>query len=172
MLFCSGPEFHKGPFSQSHPWCQQPLVRSERRPLSRCLPPSGKDLGSLPRQSWQPEVRGFSNLPLPSRLLKSICQAVDLQGGAGCPGLRPPAPLRAPGSYVASCKPRWVDEVGAVVSQAPCVRETLQSALSSWVEESSGDRGGAGLGSRCAGSKVYPCHFPCSLAPGIQVPRL
>jgi hypothetical protein len=31
-------------------------------------------LGSLPLQSWQPEVRGFANLP-PSRLLKSICQA-------------------------------------------------------------------------------------------------
>lgn len=32
-------------------------------------------LDSLPWQSWQPEVRGFSNLPPPSRLLKSICQA-------------------------------------------------------------------------------------------------
>lgn len=47
-------------------------------------------LGSLPLQSWQPEVRGFANPP-PLQAFEINLPSRDLQGGAGCPGPQPPS---------------------------------------------------------------------------------
>lgn len=94
--------------SASHTLCTFSLW-SEESVGSERVPPAEweRSLGSLPRQSWQPEVRVFSNLPPASRLLKSICQAETFRVAQAA--LASPSGLQ--GLVLPAVKLRWVEEV-------------------------------------------------------------